>query len=40
VLRSNNASALSRVEVRDAGDDHRIVAVVMNTATLEDSALA
>jgi uncharacterized protein (TIGR00369 family) len=34
VLRSNESSALSRVEIRDAGDDHRIIAVAMNTAAL------
>jgi uncharacterized protein (TIGR00369 family) len=34
VLRSNGASALSRVEVKDAGDDQRIIAVAMNTAVL------
>ena len=37
VLRSNNVSALSRVEVKDAGDDQRVIAVAMNTATLEGS---
>jgi acyl-coenzyme A thioesterase PaaI-like protein len=37
VLRSNGVSALSRVEVKDAGDDDRIIAVAMNTAALEDS---
>jgi len=33
MLRSNNASALSRVEVKDAGDDHRTIAVAMNMAS-------
>jgi uncharacterized protein (TIGR00369 family) len=34
VLRSDGSSALSRVEIKDAGDDHRIIAVAMNTAAL------
>jgi uncharacterized protein (TIGR00369 family) len=38
VLRSNRVSALSRVEVKDAGDDDRIIAVAMNTAALGDSS--
>jgi uncharacterized protein (TIGR00369 family) len=35
VLRSNNVSALTRVEVKDTGDNYRIIAVAMNTAVLE-----
>lgn len=38
VIRSNRDSALSRVEVKDAGDDHRIIAVAMNMAALEGGA--
>jgi uncharacterized protein (TIGR00369 family) len=38
VLRANGASVLSRVEVKDAGDNYRIIAVAMNTAVLEGGA--
>lgn len=33
VLRSNEASVLSRIEIMDAGDDDRVIAMAMNTCS-------